>query len=90
MNIYQTKKEQKSIPIVMKTCFSEEKLIKQVGNPPFLREPPFQLNPPISEQFVQILKTRPPPLILGGEETGISQDIKQCVVKFLFRQLMTS
>ena len=31
MNIYQAKKEKKSIPIVMKTCFSE-KLIKQFGN----------------------------------------------------------
>ena len=35
----------------MKTCFSEGKLMKQFGNPPFLREPPpFQLTP-ISEQF---------------------------------------
>ena len=33
MKIYRTKKEKKSIPIVMKTCFSEEKLIKQFGNP---------------------------------------------------------
>ena len=32
MNIYQAKKEKKSIPIVMKTCFSEKKLIKQFGN----------------------------------------------------------
>ena len=38
MNIYQTKKEKKSIPIVMKTGFSGEELIKQFGNPsPFLR-----------------------------------------------------
>ena len=29
--------------IVMKTCFSEEKLIKQFG-PPFLRKPPFSTN----------------------------------------------
>ena len=34
MNIYQKKKEKK-IPIAMKTCFSEEKLIKQFGRPPF-------------------------------------------------------
>ena len=42
MNIYQTKKKKKNcIPIVMKTCFPEEKLIKKFG-PPFLREfPPF-------------------------------------------------
>ena len=33
MNIYQTKKKI-YIPIVMKTRFSEEKLIKQFGNPP--------------------------------------------------------
>ena len=30
VNIYQTK-----IPIVMKTCFSCRKLIKQFGTPPF-------------------------------------------------------
>ena len=35
MNIYQTKKKKKSIPIVMNICLSEEKLIKQFGNPPF-------------------------------------------------------
>ena len=51
----------------MKTCFSEGKLMKQFGNPPFLKEPPLSANPPISEQFfhdplfVQILKTRTPP-----------------------------
>ena len=28
------KKKKKSIPIVMKACFSEEKLIKQFGPPP--------------------------------------------------------
>ena len=32
LNIYQTKK--RSIPIVMKACLSEEKLIKQFGKPP--------------------------------------------------------
>ena len=60
VNIYQKRKEKESIPIVMKRCFSEGKLMKQFGNPFFLREPP------ISEQcfhyplFVQILKTRSP------------------------------
>ena len=35
----------------MKTCFSE-KLMKEFGNHPFLREhPPLSTNPPISEQF---------------------------------------
>ena len=34
MNIYQTKKKEK-IPIVMKTCFSEGKLMKQFGKPTF-------------------------------------------------------
>ena len=51
----------------MKTCFSEEKVIKQFGAP-------LPTNPPISEQlfhdlpsllFVQILKIRTP-LFLGG------------------------
>ena len=32
VNIYETKK---SISIVMKTCFSQRKLMKQFGNPPF-------------------------------------------------------
>ena len=58
----------------METCFSEGKLIKQIGNPPFLREPPpFQLTP-ISEQFFHgpplclnfKSKNPTPPLILGG------------------------
>ena len=38
----------------MKTCFSERKLMKQFGNPLFLREPPpppLSTNLPISEQF---------------------------------------
>ena len=37
------KKRKKSIPTVMKACFSEEKLIKQFGSPPPLskRTPPF-------------------------------------------------
>ena len=63
----------------MKTCFSEGKLMKQFGNPLFLIGPllsnhPPPPPPPISEQFfhdplfVQILKTRTCPLILGGRK----------------------
>ena len=72
VNIYQTIK--KSILTVMKTCFSAGNLMKQFGNPPFLKEPPFQLTPLflsnffMTPLFFQILKTRNPP-ILGGEET---------------------
>ena len=41
IDIYQPKKSKKSIPTVMKTCFSEGKLIKQFGPPPlFLSELP--------------------------------------------------
>ena len=60
----------------MKTCFSEGKLMmKQFGNRPSKRTPPFQLTPLflsnffMTPLFVQILKTRAPPLILEGEET---------------------
>ena len=37
----------------MKTCFSEQKLMKQFGNPPLSKRtpPPLSTNPPISEQF---------------------------------------
>ena len=35
----------------MKTCFSEGKLMKQFGNPPFLRYPPLSANLLIFEQF---------------------------------------
>ena len=54
----------------MKTCFSEGKLMKQFGIPPFLREPappPLSTNPPVSEQFFHELplskfqKQEPPP-----------------------------
>ena len=43
VNIYQKKKKKKkSVPVVMKTCSSEGKLMKQFENPPpFLRETPF-------------------------------------------------
>ena len=51
MNVYQTKKRTKSISIVIKTCFSEEKLIKQFGNLLFLKELPFQLIPLILSNF---------------------------------------
>ena len=48
----------------MKTCFSEEKLIKQFGNAPFLREPPylsFFHDPLLCSNF-----KNKNPLILGG------------------------
>ena len=56
----------------MKTCFSEEKPIKQLGTPPppFLRKPPVLTKPPFLSNFfmiplfVQILKIRAS-LILG-------------------------
>ena len=73
VNVYQTKKEKKSIPVVMKTCFSEGKLIIQFGNPPSKRT--LLTNPPIPEQFFHDLslcpnfKNKKLPLILGGEET---------------------
>ena len=60
----------KSFPVVMKTCFSEGKLMKRFGTSPFLREPP------ISEQFfhdplfVRILKTRSHPNFRGKETMG--------------------
>ena len=58
----------------MKTCFSE-KLMKQFGNHPFLREhpPPFQLTPLflsnffMTPLFVQILKIRNPSNFRRGE-----------------------
>ena len=65
MKIYRTKKEKKSIPIVMKTCFSEEKLIKQFGNP-LPREPPISeqlfYDPPLYPNF----KIKNPPNFMGG------------------------
>ena len=45
----------------MKTCFLEEKLIKQFRNPFLLREPPFSANPPIYQQFFH----EPPPNFWG-------------------------
>ena len=68
----------KKNPIVTKTCFSEEKLMKQFGNPPLSRghPPPFQLTP-ISEKLFHAPrlcpnfknKNAPPPLNCRGEET---------------------
>ena len=57
----------------MKTCFSEEKLIKQFGPPLSKRPPPPSTNPLLLSNFlltllfVQILKIRTP-LILGGRK----------------------
>ena len=47
VHIYQTKKN----PIVMYTCFSEGKLMKQLGNPFLSKRTPLSTKPPISEQF---------------------------------------
>ena len=47
MNIYQTKKKYSNSN--ENRCFSEEKLIKQFGPPPFQREPLLSTNSPISE-----------------------------------------
>ena len=57
----------------MKTCFSEEKLMKQFATPP-----PFSTNSPISEQFFHDprlypnFKNKKPSLILvgGGRNYG--------------------
>ena len=57
----------------MKTSFSEGKLMKQFGNPLFLRGFPLSTNPTISEQsFHDLLlgpnfKNIPPPNFRGGE-----------------------
>ena len=72
--IFTRQKKKKSIPIVMKTCFSEEKLMKQFATPPPFskRTPPFSTNSPISEQFFHDpplypnFKNKKPSLILGG------------------------
>ena len=70
------KKEKKSIPMVMKTCFSEEKLIKQYGNPSFKdnsllsADLLFLSNFFMTPLFVQILKTRNSFLILRGLRKG--------------------
>ena len=60
----------------MKTCFSEEKLMKQFGNPPLPKRTPSFLQPLLflssfftKPLFVQILKIRTPPPNFRGEET---------------------
>ena len=74
VNIYLTKKN----PIVMKTCFSEGKLMKQFGNSLFLRGPPFQLTPLVLSNFfmiplfAQISKTRKPPNFRAEETMTVS------------------
>ena len=62
VNIYQKKN-----PLVMKTCFSDAKLMKQFGNPPLSKRTcPFQLTPLflsnffMTTLFVQISETRNP------------------------------
>ena len=58
----------------MKTCFSQGKLMKQFGNPLFLRELPLSTNPLslsnffMTPLFVQISKTTYPPKISRGRE----------------------
>ena len=66
-------------PIVMKTCFSEGKLVKQFGNPPLSKRtpPPFQLTPlflsnfSMTPLFLQISKTRTAPLLSGRRKLWI-------------------
>ena len=53
----------KKNPIVTKTCFSEEKLMKQFGNPSLSRGLP----PRYLSKFQK--QERPPPLNCRGEET---------------------
>ena len=72
VNIYQTKKN----PKVMHTCFSEGKLMKQLGNPFLSKRSPLSTKLPISEQFFQdpplcpnFKNKTPSPLNLRGEET---------------------
>ena len=71
VNINQRKKEKKYSNSNENILFWR-KTNKTIWKPPFLREPPFTLTPPISEQFfrdplfVQILNARTPRLILGG------------------------
>ena len=63
----------------MKTCFTEEKLMKQFGAPPPLsKRTPFSTNPPISEPFFNDsplcpnFKNKKHPLILGRGNYGLS------------------
>ena len=62
----------------MKTCFSEGKLTKHFGNPPFLREPPFYLTPLflsnffMTRTFSKFQKQETPPPNFRREETMYS------------------
>ena len=61
-NLLTRQKKKKSIPIIMKTCFSEEKLIKQFGNPTLSKTTwSFLSNFFMNPLFVQIIKIRTPP-----------------------------
>ena len=60
----------------MKTCFCEEKQMKQFGNLPLSKRTPLSTNPPISEQFFHdhplcgnFQNKNPPPPNFRGEET---------------------
>ena len=60
----------------MKTCISAGKLMKQFGNPPFLKEPPLSTISLISEQFFHdpplcpnFKNQKPLSNFRGGEET---------------------
>ena len=53
VSIYQTKKRQKNIPTVMKTCFSEGKFSENnLEKNPFLRESPFSTDPLFLSNFL--------------------------------------
>ena len=73
VHIYQTKKN----PIVMYTCFSEGKLMKQLGNPFLSKRTPLSTKPPIYGQFFHDpplcpnFKNKNPPLNFRGEETMV-------------------
>ena len=54
VNICQTKKGKKSISTVIKTCFSQGKIMKQFENPLFLTELPCQLTPLFLGNFFMI------------------------------------
>ena len=63
----------------MKACFSKAKLMKQFGNPPFLRELPLSTYPSISEQFFHdpplcpnFKNKNPPSPNFRGKETAFS------------------
>ena len=80
VNISQTKKEKKSIPTVMKTCFSEGKLMKQFEPPPpSKRTLLFLGNFFMAPLLVQIFKTRtpsPPPNFKGGRGGGKNYKVR--------------